>query len=167
MYTLSTEDTLLKFQSRTFMTPSLLKSLMLHDSQFASVEDIKLWIDADNYTPLNNQIPTGAISPVAGTQFDYTTEKSFDGSKSYDDNLVLNGEGYRKVATMTGTSLGLKIDVFTDRPGIQLYKDGNGSICLETQMFPDAINQANFEDPILEANEQFYSKTAYVFSSVE
>ena len=48
MYTLSTEDTLLKFQSRTFMTPSLLKSLMLHDSQFASVEDIKLWIEHRN-----------------------------------------------------------------------------------------------------------------------
>ena len=153
----SDKDTLCNPTNHLFMAPN----------GNNSYNDIKLWIDADNYTPLNNQIPTGAISPVAGTQFDYTTEKSFDGSKSYDDNLVLNGEGYRKVATMTGTSLGLKIDVFTDRPGIQLYKDGNGSICLETQMFPDAINQANFEDPILEANEQFYSKTAYVFSSVE
>lgn len=131
-----------------------------------SYDNIKLWIDADNYTPLNNQIPTGAISSVTGTQFDYTTEKTFDKSKNYDDNLVLNGEGYRKVATLTGTTLGLKIDVSTDRPGMQLYKDGSGSICLETQMFPDAINQANFEDPILKANEDFYSKTTYSFSKV-
>ena len=131
-----------------------------------SYDNIKLWIDADNYTPLSNQIPTGEIAPVAGTQFDYTTEKDFDKSKSYDDNLCLNGEGYRKVATMTGTTLGMKVDVFTDRPGLQLYKDGSGNICLETQMFPDAINQANFENPILRAGEEFYSKTAYVFSKV-
>lgn len=132
-----------------------------------SFNDIKLWIDADNYTPLNNQIPTGEIASVTGTQFDFTTEKVFDGSKNYDDNLCLNGEGYRKVATMTGTSLGVKVDVFTDRPGLQLYKDSGGSICLETQMYPDAINQPNFEDPILKAGEQFYSKTTYAFSEVK
>ena len=132
-----------------------------------SYNNIKLWINADNYTPLVNQVPTGEIASVTGTKFDYTTEKAFDGSKDYDDNLVLNGEGYRKVATMTGTSLGVKVDVFTDRPGLQLYKAGSGQICLETQMFPDAINQPNFTDPILKAGEQFYSKTAYVFSEAK
>lgn len=131
-----------------------------------SYDNIKLWIDADKYTPLNNQIPTGEIVSVTGTQFDYTTEKAFDKSKNYDDNLVLNGEGYRKVASLTGTSLGLKVDVLTDRPGMQLYKDGSGNICLETQMFPDAINHANFVDPILRPNETFYSKTTYAFSPI-
>lgn len=129
--------------------------------------NINLEINADSYTPLSNQLPTGEIKSVEGTQFDYRSNKAFDGSKSYDDNYVLNGDGYRKVATMTGTSLGVKVDVFTDRPGLQLYKDGSGSICLETQMFPDAINQENFESPILRAGEEFYSKTAYCFTSVE
>lgn len=132
-----------------------------------SYNDIKLWIDADKYTPLNNQIPTGEIKDVNGTQFDYREEKAFDGSKNYDDNLVLNGEGYRKVASLIGTALGLKIDVYTDRPGLQLYKDGSGSICLETQMFPDAINHDNFESPILRAGDEFYSKTSYVFSEAK
>ena len=132
----------------------------------SSYDNLKLWINADNYTPLNNQIPTGVISPSAGTQFDYSTEKTFDKSKNYDDNYVLNGEGYRKVATLTGTTLGIKVDVFTDRPGLQLYKDGGGNICLETQMFPDAINHDNFESPILRAGTTFYSKTAYTFSKV-
>lgn len=132
-----------------------------------SYSNIKLWIDADKYTPLSNSLPTGQIVSVEGTQFDYRTEKAFDSSKNYDDNLVLNGTGYRKVASLTGTSLGVKIEVLTDRPGLQLYKDGSGNICLETQMFPDAINQANFEDPILRAGEQFYSKTTYVFSEAE
>ena len=135
-----------------------------------SYPNIKLWIDADNYTPLSSQLPTGKIATVSGTQFDYSTEKTFDGSKNYDDNYVLNGTGYRKVATMTGTTLGLKVDVFTDRAGLQLYKDGSGSICLETQQFPDAINHPEFLEygtTILKAGEQFYSKTAYVFSEVK
>ena len=133
----------------------------------SNYNNLKLWIDADNYTPLNsNKIPTGAISPVAGTKFDYTTEQNFKGSESYDDNLVLNGTGYRKVATMTGTTLGLKVDVFTDRPGLQLYKEGNGFVCLETQMMPDAINQENFDSPILRAGQTFSSKTAYCFSPI-
>ena len=133
-----------------------------------SYSNIKLWIDADSYTPLSsNQLPTGEIKSVTGTQFDYSVEKAFDGSKSYDDNYVLNGEGYRKVATMTGTSLGVKVDVFTDRAGLQLYKDGSGNICLESQMFPDMINHPEFDGygtTILRAGEEFYSKTSYVFS---
>ena len=134
-------------------------------------KNINLMIDAYSYTPLVNQLPNGTIASVAGTQFDYRTESAFQGSKSYDDNYVLNGEvgSYRKVATMTGTSLGVKVDVFSDRPGLQLYKDGSGNICLETQMFPDMINRPEFSaygTTILKAGEEFHSKTAYVFTGV-
>ena len=131
-----------------------------------SYNNIKLQINADNYTPLKNGIPTGQIVSVAGTQFDYRTEKAFDGSKSY-DNLCLNGEGYRQVASLTGETTYLKINVSTDRPGLQLYKDGSGNICLETQMYPDAINQTNFTDPILRPGEEFYSKTTYSFLEID
>lgn len=132
-----------------------------------SYDNVKLWINADNYTPLSNQIPTGAISPVAGTQFDYRENKAFDKSKNYDDNYVLNGEGYRSVASLTGNTSKLKINVYTDRPGLQLYKDGSGNICLESQMMPDAINHDNFEDPILRPGEEFYSKTTYEFLAID
>ena len=130
----------------------------------------KLWIDADNYTPLSNQIPTGAISPVSGTKFDYTTEKNFSNNESYDDNYVLNGTGYRKVSTLTGTELGVKVDVYTDRAGLQLYRDGSGNICLETQMFPNMINHpewTQYGTTILRANEEFHSKTTYAFSVIK
>ena len=132
-----------------------------------SYDNVKLWINADNYTPLSNQIPTGTIAPVEGTQFDYREEKAFDKSKSYDDNYVLNGENYRKVASLTGNTSYLKINVYTDRPGLQLYKDGQGNICLESQMMPDAINHDNFEDPILRPGEEFYSKTTYEFLAID
>ena len=129
----------------------------------------KLWINGDNYTELSNQLPTGQILPVENTKFDYRTESDFRNNQSYDDNYVLNGKGYRKVATLTGTSLGLKVDVSTDRAGLQLYRDGSGNICLETQMFPDMINHpewAEYGTTVLKANEEFHSTTTYAFSSV-
>ena len=138
--------------------------LFIDISGSRSYNNLKLWIDADKYTPRNGNLPTGQISSVEGTQFDYRTEKTFDSSKSYDDNLVLNATEYAKVASLSSAKY--KVEVFTDRPGLQLYKENNGNICLESQMFPDAINQANFEDPILRANESFYSKTAYCFSKL-
>lgn len=134
-----------------------------------SYSNINLQINAENYTPLSNSIPTGAISPVAGTKFDYRNETAFKGSESYDDNYVLDGSGYRKVATMSGTTSKIKVEVFTDRPGLQLYKDGSGNICLETQMFPDMINHpefASYGTTVLKANETFTSKTAYTFSKI-
>ena len=136
----------------------------------SSYDNIKLQINADNYTPLNsNSIPTGAISPVAGTKYDYREETAFKKDESYDDNYVTNGTGYRKVASMTGTSSKIKVDVYTDRPGLQLYKESNGKICLETQMLPDAINHPEFDaygTTILRAGETFTSKTTYAFSKV-
>ena len=139
-----------------------------------SYSNLKLWIDAENYTPVkdysNNQVPTGAISPVEGTQFDYRAEKTFDSSKSYDDNYVLKANPNnecRKVATMTGTVA--KVDVYTDRAGLQLYKAGQGKVCLESQQLPDWINQPTFADygtTILRANETFTSKTTYQFTKV-
>ena len=156
----TTKDTLCNPTNHLFMT-------LNGDTSY---DNIKLWIDADNYTPLSNQIPTGQISPVEGTKFDYRTERTFDKSNEYDDNLVLNGTGTRKVATMTGTTLGVKVDVYTDRPGLQLYKENNGKICLETQMFPDMINHpefASYGTTILRKGETFESTTTYAFSEVK
>ena len=169
-YTLSEEGDLAIEYRATTDAPTLCNPtnhLFIAVNGNNSYNNIKLQINADNYTPLKNGIPTGQIVSVAGTQFDYRTEKAFDGSKSYDDNLCLNGEGYRQVASLTGETTYLKINVSTDRPGLQLYKDGSGNICLETQMYPDAINQADFTDPILRPDEEFYSKTTYSFLEID
>ena len=155
----TTEDTLCNPTNHLFMSMN----------GNSSYDNVRLQINAEKYTPLQNQIPTGQIAYVAGTQFDYCTERLFDKSKDYDDNYVLDGTGYRKVATMTGANIGVKVDVYTDRPGLQLYKDGNGNICLETQMFPDMINHpefAGYGTTILRKGETFTSKTTYVFSEL-
>ena len=138
-----------------------------------SYNNVKLQINADSYNPLNNnKIPTGEIKSVVGTDFDYLEEKALKGDRSiqYDHNYVLNHTtkgDYMKAATLTGTQF--KVDVYTDRPGIQLYKDDNGNVCLETQMLPDAINHSEFDaygTTILRAGETFTSKTTYHFSKL-
>ena len=134
-----------------------------------SYSNVKLQIAGSNYTPLQNQIPTGEVKSVTGTKFDYVDEKAFKSSESYDDNYVLDKakDTYGKAATLTGSQY--KVDVFTDRPGLQLYKDGSGNICLETQMMPDAINHPEFDKygtTVLKAGETFTSKTTYHFSKL-
>lgn len=123
-----------------------------------------LWIDADYYTERDQElIPSGKILPVEGSKFDFRKPKTLIPSNNYDDNYVLKGEGYRKVASLSGTASGISVDVYTDRPGLQLYNT-NSHICLETQLFPDAIHHDNFISPILKAGEEFYSKTSYCFN---
>lgn len=134
----------------------------------ANAQNHTLWINADNYTPRDSElIPTGEILPVAGTKYDFREEGTeFVPANKYDDNWVLNGTGFRKVATLTGVESGIKCDISTDRPGLQMYND-NTNIVLETQLYPDAIHHSNWPSPILRANTDFYTKSIYAFSVVE
>ncbi len=136
-----------------------------------SYDDTDLYINAEKYTPLNsNQLPTGEIASVAGTKYDYQEKRAFSKNDEYDDNYVLKGEGFRTVASLTGHKTFLEILVETDRPCMQLYKAGQGQICLETQMMPDAINHSEFDQygsTILRAGETFTSKTTYTFLAID
>lgn len=133
----------------------------------ANAQNHTLWINADNYTPRDNElIPTGEILPVAGTKYDFREEKAFDPANKYDDNWVLNGSGFRKVCTLTGEESGIKCEISTDRPGLQMYNDNN-NIVLETQLYPDAIHHPEWPSPILRANTDFYTKSTYAFSVIE
>jgi aldose 1-epimerase len=155
-----------------------------------SIEDHLLQVNASKYNPVDEAlIPTG-IEPVSDTPFDFTkpmkigekiNEKNVQlvYGNGYDHNLVLDGSGYRKVATVTGDRSGIFMEVHTDQPGMQLYS-GNymksenrikyghtdrfrEAFCLETQHFPDSPNQPDFPTTVLEAGDIFRSRTAYVF----
>ena len=96
----------------------------------------------------------------------------------YDHNWVLNGSGFRKAASAESEETGIKMEVYTDLPGIQFYSGnflagakgkegavyGKGcGICFETQYFPDAIHKDNFESPITKAGEVYDTTTTYRF----
>lgn len=153
-----------------------------------TVLDHTLWIDADNYTPVDNgSIPTGEIKPVKGTPFDFTTPhkvgERIDSVRSgYDHNFVLNKKpaALKRIAYAFDALSGRKLEVYTTEPGLQFYsgnflnpslKTSSGQpinrrtgLCLETQHFPNSPNQPNFPNTILRPGEKFHSVTKYKLS---
>lgn len=155
------------------------QELMLRASNFTPVIDSKA-------------IPTGEIAPVAGTPMDFTTAKTIGRDIETDDIQVNYGGGYdhnfvldkqekgafELIAEAYAPGTGIVMKVFTDLPGVQFYsgnfittQDGKqGAVyekrqgfCLETQYFPNSVNEPNFESPILKAGEVYTTKTSYQF----
>lgn len=152
-------------------------------------------IFADAFTPVDvGLIPTGELRPVTGTPFDFTAphtigeriamdneQLGFGGG--YDHNFALNGKresGMTHAAKVVGDVSGIRMDVYTQEPGIQFYcgnfmasknvlksgvrDDLRTAFCLETQHFPDAPNQPNFSSIRLDPGETYSTTSQYHFS---
>ncbi len=140
-----------------------------------TTDGILLYIDADNITPADeNLIVHGDFLKVDGTLFDYRTEAPFIRDLSsdktlgkrgcYDENFALNGKGYRKVAHTFSPITKLKMEVYTDQAGMQIYTGNPHGVALETQNYPNCINCPNYPSPILRKGEEYKSRTAYKFT---
>jgi aldose 1-epimerase len=156
-----------------------------------TVLDHELWIDADHYTPTDaTLIPTGEIVRVSNTPLDFRTAKTLrrdlravarTPAEGYDHNLVLNGESgrLRVACRLRELTSGRTLHILTDQPGLQLYSgnflkgqigkegriyDHRSAVCLETQHFPDAVNQPSFPSIILRPGETYRTKTLHRFS---
>jgi len=154
-----------------------------------------LSINADRYLPVDaGSIPTGELADVAGTPFDLRQSTVIGDSidlpheqirigRGYDHNFVLNQQaeqGLKLAASVRDPVSGRVMQVYTQEPGIQFYSgnflDGSqhgkqgpiryrGALCLETQHFPDAPNQAHFPSTILRPGEEYRTVTVYRFSA--
>lgn len=154
----------------------------------------KLTINADRFTPIDEiSIPTGELTPVEGTPFDFTTEKTIGRDIENDYTQLKNGLGYdhnfciadydgslKTAAVAKADKSGIVMTVKTDLPGIQLYTgnffDGtipgkNGvpmtkrcAFCLETQVFPDSPNHPEWPTCIYDAGEAYSTRTVFAFS---
>lgn len=153
----------------------------------------KLCIMASQYTPVvSGAIPTGEIASVKGTPFDFTKMLAV-GAHIEDDNEQLRiGKGYdhnwvvddfdgniRKVAEVMEETSGRTMEVYTNQPGIQFYA-GNcigehigkagvtygkrSGLALETQVFPNSINQENFPNAVYGPGKDYDATTIYKFS---
>jgi aldose 1-epimerase len=150
----------------------------------------ELMIAADHYTPADSAlIPTGEIKPVKGTPLDFTKPQPI-GSRfaqlhadpvGYDHNFVLNSGGKRLAlaARVYEPKSGRVMEVHTTEPGVQLYTANflNGSLtgkrgvvyrrhagfCLETQHFPDSVNQPKFPSVILRPDQVYRQTTTHKF----
>ena len=151
-----------------------------------------LSVNSDFITPVNDTlIPTGELLSVSDTPFDFRNpqkvglyidypHKQLKIAGGYDHNFVLKNYGsYEKVATLYAEDTGISMDVFTDNFGMQVYsgnflngavgKNGRiygkrAAICLETQGFPNAVNQVTFPSIIVKAGKTYSKRTTYAFN---
>ena len=160
-----------------------------------NVLDTFLRIAASRYTPTDETlIPHGEFKDVDGTPFDFrrarrigerindTDDQDIVYQGGYDVNYVFDKKqgSYEKVAEAESERSGIVMEVFTDKPAVQLYT-GNGlaqqgkggyynrcyGFCLETQFIPNGVNvpaYAELGDPIYERNKLYHFTTAYKFS---
>src|SRR5699024_198516 len=164
-----------------------------HDS--GSVMGHSVMLEADAFTPADEEsIPTGEIRPVDGTPMDFRTPKQLGAEidadyeplrfgGGYDHNWVLKNEnGFDKVAEVTADKSGIRMEVWTDLPGVQMYtanfldnepgKDGavygsRSAVCLETQYYPDAVHHDNFPGPICRGGEKYRKFAVYICTPCE
>lgn len=157
--------------------------------------DHELTLNARWYTPVNKGlIPTGEISPVEGTPFDFTTphrvgdrvgvvDEQLKFGGGYDHNYVIDRKGtdLELAATVYEPTSGRVLEMLTTEPGIQFYSgnflDGKivgksgqpyvyrSSVVLETQHYPDSINQPKFPSTVLRPGETYKSATVLRFST--
>lgn len=155
----------------------------------------ELMIHASHYTPVDKGlIPTGEIAPVKGTPFDFTSphrvgervdakDQQLEFGGGYDHNFVLDrkGAGLELAASVYEPITGRVMEILTTEPGLQYYSgnflDGKlvgksgkpyvyrGCVVLETQHYPDAINQPKFPSTVLRPGEKYQSSTVFRFST--
>ena len=125
-------------------------------------------------------IPTGKLLDIVNTKYDlnnsFEINNTFLKSGGIDHNYVLKNHSIDKsIASIYSKITGMGVEYSTDQPGIQFYTGNmmkesyNGKhdrnyglqygMCLETQIFPDAINQPNFPSTILKKGEKYTSNT--------
>ena len=155
----------------------------------------RLWLSSSRYTPVGpDSIPTAMGRPVAGSPFDFTAEKTIGRDLGADDQQLRNVSGYdhnfildplqglRRAARLTGDRSGIVMEVWTDKPGLQLYTangltiTGRGkrgaiyrprqAVCLETQFFPDSPNHPEWGDILLRPGRRYDYTTEFRFSHI-
>jgi aldose 1-epimerase len=148
-----------------------------------------IMIAADRLTAVDDRlIPTGELLDLSGSPFDLREmgpmrRKLEDGGQvPFDHNYCLSTERGRKrsVALVRSLYSGVSLEVRTTEPGVQFYAgvklnvpvagfDGRrygpyAGFCLETQIWPDAVNHAHFPNAVLRPGETLRQETDYVFS---
>ena len=156
-----------------------------------NLNETELTINASKFTYIvPGAIPTGELKDVAGTPMDFTKPKKIGKEidtdweqmtmvLGYDHNYVIDDyDGNLKLVAVAKND-GRTMEVYTDLPGIQFYSgnciatlDGKGGVkyekrdafCLETQYFPNSVNEPSFDSPVKAAGEKYHTVTIYKFA---
>jgi aldose 1-epimerase len=161
-----------------------------------SVYGQKLQVMADQFTPTDeDQVPTGALAPVAGTALDFrrmtpigarvaSSEPQMLLSHGYDHNFVLNkpaGDPLPLAVRLYDPASGRLMEMRTSEPGVQVYSANNmtgnlvsaagttirqgDGLALETEHYPDSPNKPNFPSTVLRPGAVLRSRTVFHFTT--
>lgn len=132
-------------------------------------------------------IPTGKLSPVDNTLYDFRKAKKFGevlpklvSRNGLDDNFVLDkSDESLPAAVAYSEKSGIEMSFFTTDVGVQIFtanrykiplvlKNGEvvpiwGGFCLESQHFPDSINHENFPSVILKRDQVYHQTSRFEF----
>jgi aldose 1-epimerase len=133
----------------------------------------------------SNLIPTGRLTPVQNTPFDFRSRKTVkkdikEAGGGYDHCFSVDGDigKLRPAAEVFEETSGRTLKVFTTQPGIQFYTgnflDGiigkagsvygkHAGFCLETQHFPDSPNRPEFPQAIFGPGKYYHEKAVFAF----
>ncbi|MEP1353236.1 MAG: aldose epimerase family protein [Tateyamaria sp.] len=139
----------------------------------------KLQINATHYLPIDAQnLPTGALAPVANTAFDHRTAAA--PHLGIDHNFCISNtrvEPAQPVATLTGAD-GLRLRIDSTEPGLQVYAGaflptlpGTGiepgaGLALEPQGWPDTVNHQVFPSVLCTPERPYRQITLYHLDTV-
>ena len=177
----SDADTLLNLTNHAYFNLSGGGTILGHELQLFA----DYFLEADE-----NCLPTGKRLYVGGTPFDFRERKRIGQDiqvgceqlrygNGYDHNFCLSDTGeWKRAAYLICPETGIEMACLTTQPGVQFYS-ANGlsermgkkgrmgvreGLCLETQVWPDAIHHADFPSAVLRAGHPWHSQTAYKFS---
>ncbi len=159
-----------------------------------TVLDQVMKLNCSSFTKiLPGAIPTGEITPVAGTALDFTEGKPIgrdvDSKEEqmqlvggYDHNFVIDGYTGDGSLLLAGEvwdpASGRVMEVLTTAPGMQVFtfngmtvEGGKGrhtygpraGLAMETQSFPDNVHHDNFPGSIFGEGKEYDSTTIYRF----
>ncbi|MDD3795770.1 MAG: galactose mutarotase [Lachnospiraceae bacterium] len=175
------------------MTNHVYFNLAGHDSGTILDQKLELTAKFYTPVRDSQAIPTGEIAPVAGTPMDFTEAKPIGKEidadfrqlqyvGGYDHNFVIKKSkgAVEKFAEAYSSKTGICLEAYTDLPGVQFYagnfitpgQTGKGGVtyekrqgfCLESQYYPNSINQEGFASPLLKAGDIYETTTCYKFS---
>ena len=150
------------------------------------VSDHVLQISAQTFTPTDRElIPTGAVSFVSGTNYDFREpillEEAFADDRGFDSSFCLEGERGVLHHAASLSAGGREFELFTTEPGLQLYTAGHhgpgfkgkkgqplrrfGSVALEPQNWPDAPNHPSFPSAELRPGEVYRHRMEWRFGT--
>ncbi len=160
-----------------------------------SILNHQMMLPLADYLPVNAmQVPTGVVTAVADTPFDFRKPTAIGElinsghpqlvlSNGYDHSWVVkksDSDELKLAASLWEPASKRRLNVFTTEPAVHIYAgnflDGTSTgksgatyparsgICLETQHYPDAPNHADFPGTLLKAGKVFKSRTIFEFA---